>query len=113
MNRRQTGAYGERQAEKFLRKKGMKLIERNFSCFVGEIDLIMRDRDTVVFVEVKLRGEGAWASPADYVNLRKQRNVAAAASLWLQSRPEEEPYRFDVVEVFSETGEVRHMESAF
>lgn len=115
MNTRKVGFWGEREAEKYLRQKGYRTLGRNYACPMGEIDLIMRQDSTVVFVEVKTRDVDGWASPADYVNGPKQRRVFAAAQRWLWEMGEQ-PYRFDVVEVLTSGGalhSIRHLESAF
>jgi len=115
MNARRVGFWGESEAEKYLKKKGYRPLERNFLCPMGEIDLIMRQGSTVVFVEVKTRELDSWAAPGDYVNLSKQRKVFAAAQQWLWEKGEQ-PYRFDVVEVVTRSGQlhsISHIESAF
>ena len=66
------GEQGERLAEEFLRKLGCKVLRRNWHSRLGEIDLIVRDGDEVVFVEVKLRASGDWGAPQEAVHLRKE-----------------------------------------
>lgn len=79
-----------------LQKHGLVLLERNFRCRMGEIDLIMRDAETLVFVEVRLRGRGAYASAAESIDARKQRRIITAARFYLSGRAER-PCRFDCV----------------
>lgn len=83
----------------YLQQKKLKLLERNFRCATGEIDLIMRDGDTVVFVEVRARRNEKYGRGADTVDRRKQAKLAATAALWLQSQKYNGACRFDVVSV--------------
>ena len=95
-----TGRWGEAQAEKFLRKKGYRTVERNYSCRFGEIDLIVSDREYLVFVEVKTRRSNEFAAAREFVGPGKQRRVRAAASLWLAAHETELQPRFDVIEIY-------------
>ena len=95
---RNKGMLFERRAETFLRRQGLKLLRRNFNCRFGEIDLIMRDGETLCFIEVKYRRSGAFGGAAWSLPPRKQRRVVAAAALYLQSRRgAEPPTRFDAL----------------
>jgi putative endonuclease len=99
--RRAIGAYGERVAADHLRSLGLVLLERNWRCSDGEVDLILRDGDDVVFCEVKTRRSGLFGTPAEAVDHRKVRKLRQLAGRWLDEsavRPRE--IRFDVVEVF-------------
>ena len=115
--RRQIGLEGERLAEVFLKRRGLKTVLRRYSTPVGEIDLVMRAGDTVVFVEVKTRRSRAWADPQDAVSLPKQRKMARCARWLLQhKRWTDRPCRFDVVAVtLPEAGqpEIEHFPDAF
>ena len=95
-----TGRWGEAQAEKFLRKKGYRTVERNYSCRFGEIDLIVSDREYLVFVEVKTRRSNEFAEAREFVGPGKQLRVRAAASLWLAAHETELQPRFDVIEIY-------------
>ena len=105
------GAKGERIAEAHLRSKGMKIIERNFRRRFGEIDLIARDGDAVVFVEVKYRSGAAFGLAQEAVGAAKRRKIIAAARAYLQTRDLDCPARFDVVAVSGDR--IEHFESAF
>ncbi len=95
---RNKGMLFERRAEQFLRRQGLKLLRRNFNCRFGEIDLIMRDGETLCFVEVKYRRSRAFGGAAWSLPPHKQRRVVAAAALYLQSRRgEAPPARFDAL----------------
>ena len=80
----------------------MRLLERNYRCRRGEIDLVMRDADTLVFVEVRFRASTRYGTPAETVDIRKQRKLAAAAAHYLQYNPTNRLCRFDVVAVSGE-----------
>ena len=102
------GAEGERAAEKFLRRQCYTIVERNYRCPSGEVDLIALDRSTVVFVEVKTRTQPGFGSPLEAVDPRKQRQVQRAAQHYLsEKRLHDRDARFDVVGVWWENGQVR------
>jgi len=73
------GDLGERAAEKFLKGQGLKFLTRNFRSARGEIDLIFREADCLVFVEVKTRSAEEWSRPADAVDARKKRLLSQTA----------------------------------
>lgn len=111
-----TGRWGERQAEKFLKKAGYKILGRRVRCGKhDEIDLIARHgKDTMVFVEVKTRKNELMGRPAASVNRDKRRKLSRAAVTFLQKRKLRPPYlRFDIIEVIVEPSEIRHIENAF
>lgn len=116
---RDAGAWGEEQAAKYLKKRGCRILERNFSCRFGEIDLIARDRQYVMFVEVKLRKSDAFARAAEFVDWRKQARLRATAELWLSQHETELQPRFDVIEIYAPQGAetknptINHLEDAF
>ncbi len=91
-----TGRLAEDLAFTYLQGHGLVPMTRNFRCRLGEIDLIMRDGDSIVFVEVRLRTPGAHASAAESIDPRKQRKIVAAARYFLAGRAEQ-PCRFDCV----------------
>jgi putative endonuclease len=111
------GRLGERAAGRHLRRLGLKPLTRNFRSPAGEIDLICRDGDCLVFVEVKTRASGQWTRPAAAVNARKRRRLTRAAFDYLDRlRRPPVKLRFDIVEVLLEDGrvaEVRHLPNAF
>lgn len=93
---RDTGMLAEDLALAHLESRGLVLLKRNFRCRMGEIDLVMRDGATIVFVEVRLRSRGSFASAAESVDVRKQRRIITAARFYLSGRPDA-PCRFDCV----------------
>lgn len=97
LNLNNKGIAAEAAAAKFLKQQGMLLVQQNYSCRFGEIDLIMRDSNTLVFVEVRLRSNLNFTSAADSIHLRKQQKLIRAAEFYLQSLDTSCPCRFDVV----------------
>jgi putative endonuclease len=116
-SRRELGEQGERLAEEFLRKLGCKILRRNWRTRLGEIDLIARDGDEVVFVEVKLRSTADWGDPQESVRPGKRRRICLAASEFAdRNRLHGYTLRFDIVAVLLPDGgtpEVRHYKDAF
>lgn len=110
------GKEGEGIAERYLKKQGFKLLERNYRCPVGELDLIALDRKVLVFVEVKTRISDSSGSPLEAVDRRKQRQIIKTALYFLsQKRLHDRDARFDVVGISMEGGEpvVEHIRNAF
>lgn len=104
------GELGERAAKKHLRKLGLKFLTANFRSERGEIDLIFRDSDSLVFVEVKARSSEDWMRPAAAVNARKKRLLSQTALDYLRLlKNPEVKIRFDIVEVLLSDGEVREV----
>ena len=95
------GKKAEQLAEDHLKKKGLLPISRNYRCKAGEIDLIMVDKDALVFVEVRMRSACGFASAAESVTRTKQARLIRAASHYLLNHPEaaEQPCRFDVIAI--------------
>src|SRR5947207_10411700 len=95
------GARGEKLACGFLRRKGYRILYRNFRArHGGEIDLVCRERDTLVFVEVKTRTREDFGRPLEAVNLRKQRRISLGGLAWLRLLGNPDIlFRFDVVEI--------------
>jgi putative endonuclease len=95
------GARGEDLAVQYLKKKGFKVIERNYHCFAGEIDLIARDKDTLVFVEIKARSSADYGLPQEFVDRFKQRKMIEAARFFMAERrvTDDISARFDVVAI--------------
>ena len=113
MNRRRTGSVYEQMAAVYLEKKGMHVIARNFRTRGSEIDLIARDDDYLVFVEVKYRSDAAKGYALEAVDTRKQRAIIAAAKGFLHRFrfAEDTPCRFDVIGMDGK--EITHIENAF
>ena len=113
------GAWGEALAADYLRKKHYKLVAAGYRCRFGEIDLIVRNKQYLVFVEVKLRKSGDFAAAREYVNRAKQDRIRVTASMYLSQNPTKLQPRFDVVEIYAPQGvltenpEITHLEDAF
>lgn len=111
------GTLGEDAARDYLKAQGLKFLTANFSCKDGEIDLIFRDGETLVFVEVKTRTAGGWTRPGKAVDNRKRRALIRTANEYLRLlKNPAVAYRYDVVEVLLVNGtvtEVRHNANSF
>lgn len=106
------GRAGEIKAAEFLEKKKYKILERNYKTRFGEIDLIAKDGETTVFVEVKTRADDSFGSPSEAVTARKREKYYIVAEEYLlRTQGENVPCRFDVVEI--ENGRIEHIENAF
>ena len=102
-------------ASKALKRNKYKILERNFRCRQGEIDIIAEDKDGVLcFVEVKARSSEAYGRPEEVVNSHKQRRLTAAAYVYLEKkRLELRDMRFDIVSVNLNSGESTILKNAF
>ena len=111
---RRRGQDAETTALKHLQKAGLKLMERNYLCRRGEIDLIMRDSDSIALIEVRQRSHSGFGSAAESVTLHKQRRLIAAASHWLVHHPQyaDQAIRFDVVGIDGD-GQLDWIRNAF
>jgi putative endonuclease len=101
--RREIGRWGENLACKYLEEKGYKVIERNFFCRQGEIDIIAKDtkQKELVFIEVKTRSNFKYGNPADSVNKNKQKHMVQAIKYYLyKNHIKNIPVRIDVIEVY-------------
>ena len=111
MKAQETGWLGETRALLYLRKQGMRVLCRRFRAAHGEIDLIARDGETLVFIEVKTRPKGRLDEGLKAVNAEKRTRIRSAARAYLTSHPWEGPIRFDIIEI-SAAG-LRHVKNAF
>lgn len=111
------GAYGELAAASFLRAEGCSILRRNWRPVRGgELDIVCRDGDCLVFVEVKTRTGDGYGGPRRAVNARKRTLIRQGAAEWLRQLPEPVPFRYDIVEVRyreEHPPEVRHIRGAF
>ena len=111
------GELGERAARTHLRRQGLKFLTANFRSKRGEIDLVFRDNDCLVFVEVKTRSSEDWTRPAAAVDARKRRLLTKTALAYLRLLTDPRvKLRFDIVEVLLSDGEVRevrHLPNSF
>ncbi|BHH83998.1 YraN family protein [Desulforhopalus sp. 52FAK] len=110
------GMEGEASAARFLKRKGYTIIEKNYRCSYGEIDLIVQDGDTLVFVEVKTRTSKDFGGPAAAVNHRKQVQISKTAHNFLTELKKDTNARFDVVSILMEKNrevQIDHLTNAF
>lgn len=113
MNKRQTGSQYEEKAAEYMKQQGYRILERNYRCRQGEIDIIAQDEAYLVFVEVKYRSSTEKGYPAEAVTERKQRIIRQVAAYYLYSRrlSEQTPVRFDVAAILGE--EIQYIKNAF
>ncbi|HEV2320112.1 MAG TPA: YraN family protein [Verrucomicrobiae bacterium] len=112
-----SGTVGEKAAKKFLKQQGLKFLAANFRSPRGEIDLILRDGDCLVFAEVKTRSSEEWSRPAAAVDAERRRRLSRCCLDYLQmlNNPRIKT-RFDIVEVLMSGGqvrEIRHLPNTF
>jgi putative endonuclease len=111
------GELGERAAKLYLQKQGLKFLAANFRSERGEIDLVFRDQDCLMFVEVKTRSSEDWARPAAAVDAQRRRRLSQAALDYLRLlKNPPVKIRFDIVEVLLRDGdvrEIRHLPNTF
>ena len=113
MNKRRIGTDWEGRAADFLEKQGYTVLEKNFRCREGEIDLIAKDGDYLVFVEVRYRKTAAKGHPFETVNMTKQKKICRVSQYYLMKNKisPDAPIRYDVVAVLGERIEI--MKNAF
>ena len=119
MEKKELGRWGEERAANYLKRRGRRILDSNYSCRFGEIDLIAEKQDTVAFVEVKMRKGDSFAQAREFVTAAKQKRIRATAALWIAQEQTERQPRFDVIEVYAPYGEktlfprIHHIENAF
>lgn len=112
VNKRELGSVYEKLAGKYLEQQGYKVLEYNFLCKQGEIDLIAKDDKTFVFVEVKYRKANSMVSAIEAVNYTKQKKICKTASYYIYSKGySNQPCRFDVIGFDGD--EITHIKEAF
>jgi putative endonuclease len=99
MNTVSLGSEGEYLAVEFLKKKNYKILAKNYKTSIGEIDIVAKDGETIVFVEVKTRANDTFGLPFEAVNKGKRRKLKNLALLFLKRHPREAPARFDVISI--------------
>ena len=114
MSTTSVGRGGETLAREFLERLGYKPLRQNYRNGPREIDLVMQDGDTIVFVEVKARSRTNFGTPGEFVTSAKRRQLTLAAQAYMmQEALPDCPARFDVVEVYLSTGAINHIVNAF
>ena len=113
------GAWGESVAADYFLKKRYKIVAANYRCRYGEIDLIVSNRQYLVFVEVKLRKTDKFAQALEHVDTRKQSRLRTTAEMFLSQNETQLQPRFDVIEIYAPDGAntsqpiINHLEDAF
>jgi putative endonuclease len=110
-NTTETGRKSEDMALRYLEAIGWAVLERNFRCRRGEIDIVARDGETVVFVEVRSRRKSGFGTAAETVGRVKRARLVYAARVWTAARRRDQPMRFDVIAV--DEGRLSHIADAF
>lgn len=116
MDKQLLGMYGEIIASRYLREHGYLILSAHYSCRMGEIDLIAKDKKYVCFVEVKTRSENMKYAPADAVDSAKRKRIIATAGLFMKENAIKPQPRFDIIEIYFENDEpvkLNHIEGAF
>lgn len=106
------GAYGEEIATKYLQKHGYEIIRRNFNCYYGEIDIIAKDKQELIFLEVKTRTNMHYGRPIEAIDEQKQKHLRKAINCYLyQKNIKNIAIRIDAIEVFLEkdTYNINHL----
>ena len=112
LNNRQVGSYYEQQARQYLQNKGYKILQMNFRCRTGEIDMIAKDGAYTVFVEVKARSTYKCGWPCESVTVYKRKKIIKTAQYYLICQHLGDiPCRFDVIEIYR--GQIHHITNAF
>ncbi len=114
-DRKHIGDVGEERALEFLLQKGYEFVSSNYHSRYGEIDIIAKNGEYIVFAEVKTRKTGSLATPSEFVDFRKQKRIITTAKIYLSENPTELQPRFDVIEVtyMGNEFEIEHIENAF
>ena len=111
MEKSKTGKAGEEKAEKFLKGKKYKIIEKNYRCLYGEIDIIAEYKKILVIIEVKYRKNSIFGKGFEAVGYSKQQNIIKTTEYYINEKNIKIPVRFDVISIDNE--EITHIENAF
>ncbi|MCM8762948.1 MAG: YraN family protein [Candidatus Omnitrophica bacterium] len=106
--------WGEHLARDFLKAKNYKILETNFRCRLGELDIIAQDKDTICFIEVKTRRTDKFGSPYEAVDRSKQKKMCQVALVYLKNKGWlDKPARFDVVSIAAQEAKIGLIKNAF
>lgn len=114
-NNKLIGKYGEDLAVEFLENLGYEIIEKNFMCKIGEIDIIAKDRDEIVFIEVKTRNTLLYGNPIEAVDKRKRKHIYKTAEYYLLINDLLDSYvRIDIIEIilYEHSYKINHIKKA-
>ena len=114
---KENGNIGEALACKYLQEKNFKILQKNYKNELGEIDIIAKDKNTLVFVEVKARSSTQFGLPREAINYYKQRKIVAVATLYLKQKKliDNISVRFDCIEILGDKNdyEINHLTNIF
>jgi putative endonuclease len=114
MNNRQVGAIGEDIARNYLVENEFIILEQNYRNKIGEIDLIAKKEDEIIFIEVKSRKNLNYGYPSEAVNMKKQLKILNTSKIYiLANRLNNSRLRYDVIEVYLRDNNINHIENAF
>ena len=112
MNKREIGKQKEDLAVEYLKRKGYKIIKQNFHTKSGEIDIIAKDKNTLVFIEVRSKSYKDFGTPEETIDKQKQRKIIKTAKIFLKNHNlDYDEIRFDVISILKEN--INHIENAF
>jgi archaeal holliday junction resolvase (hjc) len=113
-NKKILGDFGEAEASNYLVKNGYTILDKNFRILQGEIDIIALQQNILCFIEVKTRKNTDFGLACEAVNYKKQQTIRFVASIYLNTHKiKYEEIRFDVIEIYTDTEEIIHLENAF
>lgn len=114
INKRKIGADYESLAVRYLKECGYEILERNYRNSYGEIDVIAKKNEFIVFTEIKFRADNAYGDPLEAVDLRKQHRIIKVALYYYMRKgySQNVPCRFDVIAIYGD-GTIRHEQNAF
>lgn len=116
MNRKELGKWGEKLATKYLKARGYRIVEKNYSCKLGEIDLIAEKSNYLVFIEVKTRRSDSFGLPQAAVGYRKQEKIRKVALYYIAfNEDKDQQIRFDVISIMAQDvkPQIEHFKEAF
>ena len=111
MNRRKAGTAYEEIAANYLKKQGIRIIDRNYRISQGEVDLIGEEKETIIFIEVKYRNTASYGEPWEAVSIHKQKKICKVARQYCYSRRIKKQVRYDIVSICGE--EIVWFQNAF
>ena len=118
MDKRELGSWGEEKAANYLRLRAYRILEMNYLCRFGEIDIIAKKGKFIVFAEVKLRKNADFGEAKEFVTYKKQQRIMTTAQFYLTQHDTELQPRFDVIEIYAPEGregkiKIQHIPAAF
>lgn len=109
--KKRLGNFGEKQAAKYLKRCGYKILKKNFKCPFGEVDIIAAKNGTVAFIEVKTRSSDLFGTPSEAVNAERRKRYVNCARFYFVGVNYDCNIRFDIIEVYGD--KIEHIENAF